>query len=417
MSTSPTDQIRSGNGGARDRTTATVLGLALGPAVVLGLARFAYALLLPSMRTELSWSLSTAGAMNSANAMGYLVGALFSASLARRFGTRRSFLTALNITVVSLLLTATSGDTTILLLLRALAGITGAIAFITGAGLVAQLAAGQIAHKPALLLGIYFAGGGAGIVISGLSIPVLLAYLPPTTGWRWGWILLGLIGIAALIPTWLATRGTSEPPPQPHHDRHWPARQFVPMLSSYGLFGVGYIAYMTFIVAFLHNGGAGATEIVFFWGLLGASSIIGAFFWVLPISALARARGLAVILATLAVGAILPLISRSLPIAMASAVLFGGSFLAVVTAVTSVARRSLPQHHWTPAIATLTVVFAVGQIIGPVLTGAISEGSSGLSLGLGVSAGLLIIAGLVALAQRPVDNSQSRQNPIAHVEP
>ncbi|MGC9156380.1 MAG: YbfB/YjiJ family MFS transporter [Ferrimicrobium sp.] len=275
MSASPTDQIRSGNGGARDRTTATVLGLALGPAVVLGLARFAYALLLPSMRTELSWSLSTAGAMNSANAIGYLVGALFSASLARRFGTRRSFLTALNITVVSLLLTATSGDTTILLLLRALAGITGAIAFITGAGLVAQLAAGQIAHKPALLLGVYFAGGGAGIVISGLSIPVLLANLPPTTGWRWGWILLGLIGIAALIPTWLATRRTSEPPPQPHHDRHWPARQFVPMLSSYGLFGVGYIAYMTFIVAFLRDGGAGATEIVFFWGLLSAPQSSG----------------------------------------------------------------------------------------------------------------------------------------------
>ncbi|MGC9156381.1 MAG: YbfB/YjiJ family MFS transporter [Ferrimicrobium sp.] len=132
---------------------------------------------------------------------------------------------------------------------------------------------------------------------------------------------------------------------------------------------------------------------------------------------MARARGLAVILATLAVGATLPLISRSLPIAMASALLFGGSFLAVVTAVTSVARRSLPQHHWTPAIATLTVVFAVGQIIGPVLTGAISEGSSGLSLGLGVSAGLLIIAGLVALAQRPVNDSQSRQNPIARVEP
>ncbi|WP_298212474.1 YbfB/YjiJ family MFS transporter [Ferrimicrobium sp.] len=417
MSSSSTDQTQSGDGGVRDRTTATVLGLALGPAVVLGLARFAYALLLPSMQTELSWSLSTAGAMNSANAIGYLVGALSSAPLARRFGTRRSFLIALNITVLSLLLTATSADTTILLLLRALAGVTGAIAFITGAGLVARLAAGQIAHKPALLLGIYFAGGGAGIVISGLSIPVLLAHLPAATGWRWGWILLGLIGIVASVLTWLATRQASEPPPQPHHDRHWPARRFVPMLSSYGLFGVGYIAYMTFIVAFLHNGGAGATEITLFWGLLGATSIIGAFFWVRPISALARARGLAVILATLAVGAILPLISHSLPIAMASALLFGGSFLAVVTAVTSVARRSLPEHHWTPAIATLTVVFAVGQIIGPVLTGAISEGPSGLTMGLGISAGLLIIAGLVALAQRPVDDAQPFHDTVARIEP
>ncbi|WP_298345035.1 YbfB/YjiJ family MFS transporter [Ferrimicrobium sp.] len=413
MSASSTDDTRSGNEGARDRTVTIVLGLALGPAVVLGLARFAYALLLPSMRAELSWSLSTAGAMNSANAVGYLVGAIASASLARRFGTRRSFLAALGITVVSLLLTAASADTAILLMLRALAGVTGAIAFITGAGLVAQLAAGQVTHKPALLLGIYFAGGGAGIVVSGLSIPVLLAYLSPTTGWRWGWILLGVIGLAALIPSWRATRMTHEPPPQPHHDRRWPARHFVAILSSYGLFGVGYIAYMTFIVAFLHDGGAGATEIVIFWGLLGAASIIGAFFWVRPISRLPRAHGLAVILATLAAGALLPLISRSIPFTMASAILFGGSFLAVVTAVTSVTRRSLPPHHWTPAIATLTVVFAMGQIIGPVLTGAISEGSSGLTMGLAVSAGLLIVAGLVALAQRSVDTAQSQQIPIA----
>jgi hypothetical protein len=61
-------------------------------------------------------------------------------------------------------------------------------------------------------------------------------------------------------------------------------------------------------------------------------------------------------------------------------------FLTVVTARKSVARRSLSQHHWTPAIATLTVVFAAGQVIGPVLTRAISERPSGLGTGLGVSA-------------------------------
>jgi len=49
----------------RDRQWATALGLALGPAVAL--ARFAYGLLLPSMRSDLSWSFAQAGAMNTAN--------------------------------------------------------------------------------------------------------------------------------------------------------------------------------------------------------------------------------------------------------------------------------------------------------------------------------------------------------------
>ena len=54
-------------------------GLAAGPLVGLGFARFAYALLLPAMASHLAWSLATAGAMNTANGVGYLVGALVAA--------------------------------------------------------------------------------------------------------------------------------------------------------------------------------------------------------------------------------------------------------------------------------------------------------------------------------------------------
>ena len=85
---------------------------------------------------------------------------------------------------------------------------------------------------------------------------------------------------------------------------------------------------------------------------------------------------------------------------MGSALLFGGSFLSVVTAVTAVARRSLQPHHWTPAIAGLTVAFAVGQCLGPVLAGVLSDGPAGLSVGLTLSVGVLLAGAFVALAQR-----------------
>lgn len=391
----------------RDRTVWVVAGLALGPAVALGLARFAYALLLPTMRAELHWSLAIAGAMNTANALGYLAGALATAGLARRYGARLTFLAGLGVTVASLLLTATTRDTSALLVLRAVAGLSGAIAFIAGAGLVAGAAAGAGARRTAMLLGIYFAGGGAGIVISGLSVPALLGATASSTGWQWGWLLLGALGAAALVPAWLAARVSGEPPPPPQHDRRWPARRFVALLASYALFGAGYIAYMTFIVAFLRDGGARTGEITGFWAVLGAASILGAFCWVRPIARSRGGRGASVVLAAVAAGAILPLVSRSAPAAMASAVLFGGSFLAVVTSVTAVARRSLRPHHWTPAIAALTVAFAVGQCVGPVLTGVLSEGPAGLRIGLGVSAGLLVAAALIALGQPHLEDCPS----------
>jgi predicted MFS family arabinose efflux permease len=65
---------------------AAALGLAT--AVSLGLARFSYALLLPPMRADLGWSYFTAGAMNTANAAGYLLGALLLPRVLARFDAR-----------------------------------------------------------------------------------------------------------------------------------------------------------------------------------------------------------------------------------------------------------------------------------------------------------------------------------------
>jgi len=56
-----------------------VAALSLGPAVSNSFARFAYALMLPAMRADLGLNYSQAGALNTANAIGYLGGALFAA--------------------------------------------------------------------------------------------------------------------------------------------------------------------------------------------------------------------------------------------------------------------------------------------------------------------------------------------------
>ena len=64
------------------------LALALGAAVALGLARFSYALLLGPIRADLGWSYFTAGAMNTGNAAGYLLGALLMPRTMARFGPR-----------------------------------------------------------------------------------------------------------------------------------------------------------------------------------------------------------------------------------------------------------------------------------------------------------------------------------------
>ena len=72
--------------GSQARVLLLCATLSLGAAISLGITRFAYALLLPPMRADLHWSYALAGAMNTANAVGYLVGALLTPLLLRRLG-------------------------------------------------------------------------------------------------------------------------------------------------------------------------------------------------------------------------------------------------------------------------------------------------------------------------------------------
>ena len=154
-------------GPARPLILAAALGMV--PALALGFGRFGYALLLPSMRTDLGWSYVQASALTAANGLGYLLGALCAASIA-----------ACAMTVHLAALTA----------LRAVAGVSGGVAFVCGAGLVAHLArtASEPAHR---LLGAYTAGAGVGIVLAVAAAPDRAA------DWPAGWAVLGLLGTVA----------------------------------------------------------------------------------------------------------------------------------------------------------------------------------------------------------------------------
>jgi len=138
---------------------ALAAALSLGAAVSLGITRFAYGLLLPSMRADLGWSYTLAGAMNTANAMGYLLGAFAAPWLLKRR-------TPVQLLVVGSLLAsvfmAGSGffsDAPSLLVQRLLAGVASALVFIAGGLLAARLGALAPRHM-GLLLGLYYGGTG-----------------------------------------------------------------------------------------------------------------------------------------------------------------------------------------------------------------------------------------------------------------
>lgn len=83
-------------------------------------------------------------------------------------------------------------------------------------------------------------------------------------------------------------------------------------LAAYTCFGIGYIAYMTFIVAFLKGAGAQAW-ITPFWALLGLSVVLHPFVWAPVTARLRGARAMTAQMLTLAAGAALPLLGITPP--------------------------------------------------------------------------------------------------------
>ena len=361
-------------------------------------ARFAYALLLPPMRADLQWSYTQAGAMNTANAVGYLAGAIGSAWLVTRVRLRLLFLVALSLTAASVIACAATSSFVLLALLRLVGGVCGAITFVVGAALVMHVGAQLPARHATLLLGIYVAGGGLGIAVSGIVLPPLLAGVGPGPGWRLGWLVLGVVSVVALVPAAFATRGVGDGARSSVPDGGtWPWRGLTALAVAYLFFGLGYVGYTTFIVALLQPR-LGSGVVAVFWVVLGLAAAGSAVAWGPQLGRFRGGRGLALLLAMTAVGAAVPVAAIGPGAAVVSAVLFGGAFVATAAAVTGVIRHAAPPHAWGRAVGALTTGFAAGQCAGPVLTGALSD-QNGVRAGMGLSAALLAVGAAVALAQ------------------
>ena len=394
---------------------ARALALSLGAAVSLGVTRFAYALLLPPMRADLGWSYALAGSMNTANALGYLLGALLTPRLLARWGAAALLLWGSVAASVFMGLSGFFTDATLLLVQRLLAGVASAFVFIAGGVLAARLGSLQ-PRRAGLLLGLYYGGTGLGIVASALLVPLVLdAVRAQPHAWAWAWWALALVCAAATVGLrWPAKALHDQEQPKADSSRTGSAedanrragrmawRHFAAALAGYSLFGVGYIGYMTFVIALLRERGASGGEVTLFYALLGVAVMASSRIWA---GLLDRARGggaLALLNALLGLATVLPVFTGAWPVVLASGLLFGAVFLSVVASTTAFVRHNLPPAQWAGGISAFTIVFAAGQIVGPTIVGWIADGPGGLARGLGFSAGALWLGALLATRQRPL---------------
>jgi predicted MFS family arabinose efflux permease len=381
-----------------------ILILSLAPTVGLGIGRFAYALVLPDMRDALGWSYSAAGFMNTINAAGYLAGALLASRLAKRFGLSAAVRWGTLACLASLVLCALSSNFIILSFARLLAGLGAAAGFVAGGALAARIAQSR-PERANFLLSLFYAGPGLGILSSGLIAPFVLQAFGPGSWWIVWWALT-LLSVLMTIPVLLApidtTAGIADTGPAT-----FAIRPVLIYLAGYFLFGAGYIAYMTFMIAYVRDAGGDAAAQSAFWSLIGVSAFVTPWVWRRVLALDRGGVSTAIILGVNALGAALPLFGHSALLLAISALVFGVAFFAVVGSTTAFVRFNYPPAAWPKGIAAMTIAFGVGQTLGPIAVGAITDALGSLSYALNVSAAMLAVGATAAAFQRKLSPTSS----------
>jgi MFS family permease len=370
---------------------------ALALAAAMGIGRFAYTALLPGTQRALGMGDRAAGAIASANLAGYLVGVLAARHLAASPARATALRVGLAATAAVTLLGAATASPLAWLTLRSAAGVASGLVFV-----LASAAALERAAPPGKLYG----GVGFGIALSG----AVAALTPAAAGWNVPWVLLGLAAAALPIPAWRHLAPVVPPAARelaPADDAAALGFGLGRLSAAYFLEGLGYIVSGTFAVAAVRRTPGLEALAPWTWVLTGLAAAPSALFW----SAVARRAGLrrALVVAhlTQAAGMALPSLSSSAAAALAGAALFGGTFVGIVALAMSAGRALAPA---TPGrvVGTLTAGYGVGQIIGPLAAGALSQ-----RLGDPRPAVLLAAAAVAAGGLLLVPRSRRAQQPRA----
>ncbi|OEZ75868.1 major facilitator superfamily protein [Janthinobacterium sp. HH104] len=360
-------------------------------AIGMGFGRFAFTAIYPHMVREGVLSLRDGSLAASANYAGYLLGAIL-AMRARAHSAHRLCLWSVAGTALCLGVLALTMPVWLIVAVRGVAGVFSALAMVA-ASLWLLVQRGHGRGAPLL-----YAGVGAGIAVSA-ELLVLASQL----GWHSAgmWLLLAgvtaLAGLAAAPAIAASSQETLAAPAQAAVSALAPVAPW-PLVLIYGLAGFGYIVTATYLPVLVGAALPGLNS-AHVWAVFGLGAAPSCFLWHRLHERLGTRQALRLNLLLQALGVALPVLAPTAAGYLFSAVLVGGTFVGTVTIAMPAAQRAAVKaaKFGSNMMAIMTMVYGIGQIIGPVLAGSLYAQSHSFNSALLAAAGALLLAILVSL--------------------
>ncbi|HOE42277.1 MAG TPA: YbfB/YjiJ family MFS transporter [Rhodoferax sp.] len=367
--------------------------------LVLGVARFSYTPLLPLMQQQAGLGVAEAGWLAAINYGGYLSGAVIASLISDLVLKDRLYRIGMVLAIVSTVVMGLTTNVVVWALSRYVAGLSSAAGMLLGTGLILNW---LIRHNHRSELGIHFAGIGLGI--AGCAAAVTL--WSPWLNWREQWFAFTALGCLLLLPAllWLPRPDQTglTMSGQKMHDQPPSTLYLRIFMAAYFCAGFGYVVSATFIVAIVNKlpGLAGQGNLAFL--AIGIGAAPACINWDL----IARRTGdlNALILAALLqiVGILLPVLVGGLPATLFGALLFGGTFIGMVSLVLSMAGRYYPTRP-AKMMGKMTLSYGAAQIVGPAVTGSLAERLGSYNAGLYFAAAVMVLGTLLLLVLKLVE--------------
>ena len=363
--------------------------------IAMGIGRFSYTVILPYMQETFAFSRATAGFLATSNYLGYLVGALVAGRL-QLADKRIPFLQIA--LVMSILTTAFMGFTDTIMVwyvLRFISGVMSAFIFVVAASLVLdQLARIGKAH----LSGLFYSGVGMGIALSAIIVSPIHAIF----NWNGTWIALALFCIILFIFILIFIQPVTSSAQQKGSTakaspKAPPAIWMKWLIISYSLEGLGYIVTGTFIVSIAEESTSFHGDAAFVWFVVGVAAIPSCIVWSKLAQRYGYVRTLLISMLFQGLGIVLPAFATNTITLYISAFIFGATFMGITTVATTLARQISPVNSHQ-ILGYLTAGYALGQMIGPSLAGALANYTNSYQYALFGATAVIVVGALCLIS-------------------
>ena len=364
--------------------------------LTVGLARFAYTPLLPTLQAQTGLSDASAGVLAAVNYAGYMTGALAAAWLDDARWRHRLYSAGLWLSVLMTAAMALSPWLPAWMLWRYIGGLCGAAGMLLGSGLVLGWLMRE-GHRPEL--GVHFMGIGLGILVTAGGAAVLTALWHD---WSSHWLAFAAIGAVFWVPAWRWRPGV---PPQASTHANGDAgsglsrRWLWTLVLSYFAAGWGFVISATFTVAIVEREPALAGQGALAWALVGLAAMPAVFIWDRVARRLGEVPALLLAFGLQTASVVLPALSGSLLAAALSALGYGATFIGIVSLTLALVGRRSPSNPGK-AMARLTLSYGAAQIVAPVIAGFMAQASGRFDAALWLTAAVML-AGMALLATLP----------------